>query len=100
MGTTSVWTPSQPPPAAMGFHLIEEIMSHRTLLKAACMALWGPNYRSELARNLDVHLRTAMRWDRGESGVPQSAWDALFKLLEERQKEIDKVLSKIPTGDA
>ena len=78
----------------------EETMSHRTLLKAACMALWGPNYRSELARQLDVHLRTAMRWDRGESAIPQTAWDALSKLLAERQREIDKVLPKIPTGEA
>ena len=71
---------------------------NRTILKTACTALWGPNYRSELARSLDVHLRTAMRWDRGESAIPQTTWDAISKLLEERQKEIDKVLPKIPTA--
>ena len=76
--------------------LLKERMA---ILKTACMALWGPNYRSEMARSLDVHLRTAMRWDRGESAIPQTTWDALIKLLETRQKEIDAVLPEIPTGE-
>lgn len=72
---------------------------NRTTLKAAGEALWGPHYRSELARACDVHLRTAMRWDRGESDIPQSTWEVLADLLLERKKEIDKVLKKIPAGD-
>lgn len=72
---------------------------NRTVLRAACQALWGPNYRSELARNLNVHLRTAMRWDRGESAIPQTTWEALADMLITRKKEIDKVLEKIPAGD-
>jgi hypothetical protein len=72
---------------------------NRTILKTACMALWGPNYRSELARHLNVHLRTAMRWDRGESAIPDKAWVSLARLLKARQMEIDKVLPKIPAGD-
>jgi len=72
---------------------------NRTTLKAAGEALWGPHYRSELARACSVHLRTAMRWDRGESDIPQSTWEVLADLLLERKKQIDKVLKKIPAGD-
>jgi hypothetical protein len=40
------------------------------MLKQADEALWGPQYRSEMARQLDVHLRTVMHWDNGETAIP------------------------------
>jgi hypothetical protein len=69
---------------------------NRTMLKAAGEALWGPHYRSEMARHLDVALRTVMRWDNGDSNIPQTAWEKLAALLRRRKTEIDKVLSKLP----
>ncbi len=46
---------------------------NRTVLKAAGEALWGAQYRSEMARQLDVHLGMVMRWDAGETAIPQHA---------------------------
>lgn len=72
---------------------------NRSTLKAAGEALWGPQYRSEMARQLDVHLRTVMRWDRGETSIPEAAGARLSQLLVKRKGEIDKVLAKLPNGD-
>jgi hypothetical protein len=71
---------------------------NRTTLKAAGQALWGPHYRSELARACKVHLRTAMRWDRGETPIPQATWDRLAALLKARKEQIDKVLARVPAA--
>jgi hypothetical protein len=68
---------------------------NRTTFKAACAALWGPQYRSEAARQLKVHLRTVMRWDNGDTKIPRSVGCRLGKLLVQRQAEIGKLLSKL-----
>jgi hypothetical protein len=68
---------------------------NRTTFKAACSALWGPQYRSEAARQLKVHLRTVMRWDSGESRVSQSADHKLVVLLKARQLEIAKLVCRL-----
>lgn len=68
---------------------------NRTTLKAAGEALWGPQYRSEMARQLGKHLRTVMRWDKGETAIPPEAEDKLVKLLHRRKVEIDRVLIKL-----
>jgi len=68
---------------------------NRSTLTAAGEALWGPHYRSELARACKVHLRTAMRWDRGESQIPEEVWIVLTKLLIKRKDQIDKLLGKM-----
>jgi len=66
------------------------------LMQAAATALWGPQYRSEMARQLGVHLRTAMRWNRAESPVPDAILARLSKLLMLRRVEIDKVMEQLP----
>jgi len=71
---------------------------NRSVLKAAGEALWGPHYRSELARACKVHLRTAMRWDRGESPVPEEVLVVLTKLLLKRKELIDKLVGKLTTS--
>jgi hypothetical protein len=63
----------------------------RTMLKAVGQALYGPQYNSEMARQLRVHLRTFMRWQRGERAIPDHLNDKLMKLLTERQQEISRV---------
>jgi hypothetical protein len=70
-------------------------MRNLKTMQAAARALWGPHYRSELARALGVHLRTAMRWDRAERPVPDKVFEQLAKLLAERKVEIDKVLARM-----
>jgi hypothetical protein len=49
-----------------------------------------------MARQLGVQLRTAMRWDRGETAVPDLMLARLSKLLQLRQLEIAKVLEQMP----
>ena len=67
----------------------------RTILKQAGEALWGIQYKSEMARQLRVHLRTVMRWDAGETAIPASAGRRLAELLEERQARIGLVLNRL-----
>jgi hypothetical protein len=62
--------------------------------------LWLWDYRSELARACKVHLRTAMRWDRGESPIPEEVWNVLTKLLIKRKELIDKVVGKMVSFDS
>ena len=66
------------------------------LMKAAATALWGAQYHSELARQMGVHLRTAMSWDRAERAVPDIVLARLSKMLMLRQIEIAKVLEQMP----
>jgi hypothetical protein len=70
---------------------------NRTTLKAAGDALWGPQYRSEMARQLSVSLRTAMRLDSGERPVPDATLRRLAELLVLRKWEIDKMLDQLVT---
>ena len=55
----------------------------------------GPQYRAEMARQLDVHLRTVMRWDSGENKIPDTAWDRHDGLLVKRHAEIGKLVSRL-----
>ena len=65
-------------------------------MKAAATALWGAQYHSELARQMGVHLRTAMSWDRAERPLPDIVLARLSKLLMLRQVEIAEVLEQMP----
>jgi hypothetical protein len=53
-----------------------EITVSQKMLKAAGETLWGPQYRSEMARQLGLHLRTMMRWDAGERQVSEATLGA------------------------
>jgi hypothetical protein len=79
------------------FSLGDDEMSQK-LFRAAAMALWGSQYRSEAVRQLGLALRTVMRWDAGKTSIPQSAWEGLAELLIKRKKRIDRVLAKLPVS--
>ena len=68
------------------------------MLKQVGEALSSPQHKSEMARQLDVHLRTVMRWDKGETAFPEHAGAKIGKLLHQRQREIDRLLAKIASG--
>ncbi|UYN96576.1 MAG: hypothetical protein KIT25_06485 [Enhydrobacter sp.] len=70
-------------------------MNRLTLFKRVCMALWGPQYRSEGARQLDISLRTMMRYDAGESPVPEEIMDKLTSILERRTREINELTDRM-----
>jgi hypothetical protein len=59
------------------------------LFKVSCEALWGPQYRSEAARQLRISLRTMMRYDRGDSPIPDDIAERLLKLLYDRSEKLD-----------
>jgi hypothetical protein len=65
------------------------------LFQASCTVLWGPQYRSEAARQLGVSLRGLMRYDAGDRAVPPVLLARLAKLLEQRQAAIAKLLPKV-----
>jgi hypothetical protein len=65
---------------------------NRARFQMVCTALWGPQYRSEAARRLGVHLRTLMRYDAGERAIPAVYEDILFNLLRKRQACIAKIV--------
>lgn len=62
----------------------------------SCAALWGPQYKSEAARQLQAGLRSVMRWDAGERAVPADKLERLQVLLLRRQGEIAKLLEVLP----
>lgn len=54
-------------------------------------ALFGPQWQSELARQLDVNLATMRRWATGKFAIPPGIWADLANMLAERQVEIAKL---------
>ena len=63
-------------------------MSDLDLFRATGEALLGPLWQSELARQLNVSLRTMQRWAAGEFAIPPGVWADLANMLAERQVEI------------
>lgn len=53
-------------------------------LSKAGSALYGSRWQSEMARELGVSDRTVRRWVSGDSPVPDTAYDALRRLVAER----------------
>ncbi len=56
------------------------------LFRAIGEALYGPQWQSEMARQLDVALRTVQRWSVGTSPVPDSVRPELVSLLRENSR--------------
>jgi predicted transcriptional regulator len=65
------------------------------LFQRACEALWGSRYRSDGARALGVSLRTMMRYDAGESPIPDEITGKLADLLDERNDQIEKIAARM-----
>jgi hypothetical protein len=65
------------------------------LFTAAAEALWGPQYQSEAARQLDLGLRSVTRYAAGERAVPSTVFARLAKLLAQRQAQIAKLQPRV-----
>jgi len=70
-------------------------MNRIKLFKTICEALWGPQYRSEAARQLGVSLRTLMRYVADESPIPDDIVGRLRTLLDDRIENLDTLLDKL-----
>lgn len=64
------------------------------ILEVAGRNLFGPQWQSPLARELDVADRTVRRWAAGQA-IPPGVWAALVVLLEGRRMMIASTLNAI-----
>jgi hypothetical protein len=70
-------------------------MADADLLRAAGVALYGQRWQSDLARDLDVAIRSVQRWDAGTHPIPDTIWPELLELLKNRGIEIIEVRRKL-----
>lgn len=66
-------------------------MKELDLFTALGTALYGPLWQSELARQLDVSVRTMQRWAGGQFAIPPGIWADLLKLLADREAELARL---------
>lgn len=66
-------------------------------LQAIGQALYGQQWKSDLARDLDVADRTVRRWLAGESAVPPGAMKELRELCLKRSGELAELAASIET---
>jgi transcriptional regulator GlxA family with amidase domain len=65
------------------------------LLAEAGEALYGPRWQSELARDLDVSIRTMQRWAAGTTDVPAGLYVDLLRLTQERAAVLDALAPRL-----
>lgn len=71
-------------------------MKHnRDTLRSVGSALYGENWQSAVARDLDVAIRTVQRWAAGEFDIPPGVWADLAKLCRKRGAELAKLADKL-----
>lgn len=58
-------------------------------------ALYGPQWQSAMARDLDVSDRTVRRWAAGTHEVPAGAWVDLLRLTQERAALLDSLAARL-----
>lgn len=66
---------------------------HQLLIDAG-EALYGSRWQSELARDLEVSVRTMQRWVSGEQPVPRGVPTDLMRLLAERAEAMDDLIER------
>lgn len=69
-------------------------MSDQDLLRAAGELLYGAEWQSPLARDLEVAVRTLQRWAGGRYQLPASVWADIAALLEKRADELTTMPAK------
>lgn len=65
------------------------------LLHECGEALYGPRWQSELARDLDVSIRTMQRWAAGTTDVPVGLYVDLLRLTQERAAVLDELAPRL-----
>jgi transposase-like protein len=64
-------------------------------LRKAGFALYGEQWRSELARALGVTDRTVRRWVHNEYSIPDEARERIIELCRERVEMLNGVLRRL-----
>jgi len=65
------------------------------LLADAGAALYGPQWQSALARDLDVSDRTMRRWAAGTHDAPAGLAVDLLRIVVERQADLDAIAERL-----
>lgn len=65
------------------------------LLRAVGEALYGPQWQSELARDLAVADRTMRRWVAGEFNMPEAVPGEILRLCEERGAQLAALAKRL-----
>lgn len=66
-----------------------------SLLHEAGEALYGPRWQSELARDLDVSIRTMQRWAASADDAPAGVYLDLLRLTMERAQALDALADRL-----
>lgn len=66
------------------------------LLRQAGEVLYGPRWQSDLARDLDVAIRTVQRWAAESVEMPSTVWPEIRALLKARGSALAAVRRRIP----
>jgi hypothetical protein len=64
-------------------------------LRKAGFALYGEQWRSELARALGVTDRTVRRWAHDEYSIPDDARDRIMELCRQRADMLNAVMRRL-----
>jgi len=66
------------------------------LLDEVGRALYGPQWQSEMARELGVAIRTVQRWAVGHSGIPEGVFFDLRDKVIARRADLAELAKKLP----
>lgn len=64
------------------------------VLREAAQLLYGETWQTQMAKALDVNVRTVQRWHAESFNVPGSIHENLAALLRERMTEIKQFLAQ------
>ena len=70
------------------------------LLREVGEALYGPLWQSEMARELEVAIRTVQRWAAGDNAIPPGVFVDLGGKVRERRAALAGLARKLPRAQA
>lgn len=65
------------------------------LLAETGEALYGPRWQSDLARDLDISIRTMQRWAADSASMPVGVYVDLLRLTQERAALLDDLAERL-----
>lgn len=73
-------------------------MSTASPLRAVGEALYGRQWQSDIARDLDVSDRTVRRWIAGADPLPAGVVAELRRLCEARRRALAELIERLDSG--